>query len=82
MWEVGLKLLANPQEVGVDGVWLDVVTHINCEKAEGVGCVINGHVVYVNEGKVRVQSRSVVLPGTDVNCLPKSDCLFSYQMFP
>ena len=59
-----------------------MVAHIDCEEAEGVGCGFNRHVVHANEGKVGVQSRSIVLPSADVDCLPESDCLFSYQMLP
>jgi len=75
-------LLENPQEVGVYRVRLDVVAHIDCEEAEGVRCRFHRHVVHVNEGKVEVQSRSVVLPSADIDCLSKSDCSFSYQALP
>jgi len=80
VWEVGFELLANPQEVGVYRVRLDVVAHIDCEEAEGVRCGFNRHIVHANEGKVGVQSGSVVLPSADIDHLPESNCSFSYQM--
>ena len=59
-----------------------MVAHIDSEEAEGVGCGFHRHVVHANEGKVGVQSRSVVLPSADIDCLFESDCSFSYQALP
>jgi hypothetical protein len=61
MWEVSFKLVADAREVGINGVWLDMVGHEDDIEAEGVFCGIDGAVVEFAEGYVGVECRGVVV---------------------
>jgi hypothetical protein len=46
------ELITDAREVRVDQLGFDVMTHINCKEAEGVGCGINGEVVGSTESNI------------------------------
>ena len=56
-----LKLGANSQEVRFDRQWLDMVTHVNNVKAEGVSSGLNGKKASFTKGSVGEKCRCIGL---------------------
>ena len=59
MWEITLEVVADPREVIVDRLRVDMVTHEDSKKAESFGGGVNRSVVEMTKGKIRVGARIV-----------------------
>ena len=57
--KVTFQVIADFGEVIVNGFWVNVVTHENCEKTQGFRGEINGPVMEMTERQVGVGTRSV-----------------------
>jgi hypothetical protein len=73
MRERRFKLLTDGREVGVNRVRFDMVAHIDGVEAESVCGRLYRNVVKADESQVRVQGRTIVVPGANVNCLSQHD---------
>jgi hypothetical protein len=56
MREITFEIVADPREVVVDGLWVDMVTHEDSEEAQCFRSGVNGSVMKMTEGEIRVGS--------------------------
>ena len=59
VWEETFKVVADSGKVIVNQFGIDVMTHIDCEETHGFRGGVDGFVVKMAEGEVRVSSRIV-----------------------
>jgi hypothetical protein len=66
-WEMVLELITYPGEVAVDGYGFDVVTHVDGEEAESLGCWFDGKIMHFTESEARVKSGGISGSSARVN---------------
>jgi hypothetical protein len=50
--EITFEVVADPREVVVDGLWVDMVTHEDGEEAQCFGSGVNGSVMKMTGGEI------------------------------
>ena len=56
MWEEAFKVVTDSRKVIVNRFGIDVMTHVDSEETHGFGGGVDGFVVKMAEGKVRIGS--------------------------
>jgi hypothetical protein len=59
MWEITFEIVTDPREIIVDRLRVDMMAHENSEKAECFGSGVNGSLMKVTKGEIRVGARIV-----------------------